>query len=163
MKKYLILVWMLGLIVCLVACSQTEYATDTQTDMVEQPPEISKFITDEQVLEATGITVANVEQFRDGSAGYFSEDGTQAVYVSAQKMSAAEFDAMRTQLEAGSTLTDAPNLAEKAFWYEDVYALTAFTGNYALEVRVEYANSDANTALLAARQLAVILMEKIDL
>lgn len=163
MKKYRVLILAVIFVLCLAACSGTGNTVETETDVPEQPPQISEYVTMEQVATATAITVAKVEQFRDGSAGYFSEDGAQAVYVSAQKMTAAEFDAMYTQLAAGTSLTDAPNLAQKAFWYEDVCALTAFTGSYALEIRVEYAIPDANTALLAARQLAVVLMEKISL
>lgn len=160
MKRWIGILLLLCALLSFAACANTSQPIEDAEEEIKEPLNLSTLLTREQVEEATGIAVGEAEAVTDGSAAYFSADGAQAVYISSMEMSAEKFDEMRETLSASAAVIDAPNLAEKAFWYEEQYVLTVYENGRALEIRVEYAPANANTALLASRQLAVLLLEK---
>jgi len=72
----------------------------------------------------------------------------------------AVFDAMLEGFSAAGTLTDAPNLGEKAVWCEEQLNLLVYAEGVTLDIRVEYATARPNDSLLAARHLAALLIGK---
>ncbi len=159
MKRWGILFLAVALLaVCVVGCGE---APNTDDDL---PPDLSvdiiPLLTAEDVWQASGIRVGEPQDSAEGAVAYFSEDNLAAVYVAAQKTAKEEFDAMKENLSAAGTLVDAPNLGETAVWCEEQMSLLVFTDGKTIDVRVEYATSRPNDSLLAARQIAALLIEK---
>ncbi len=158
MKKSIALILSVYLLLLFTACSEKQPAEE---ETITPPLQLSTLLTADEVTEATGIAVTQPQQFTDGSAGYFSDDQTEVAYVAAKEATVAEFDDMVTAFSSAGELTDAPNLGEKAVWCEGLVDLLVYANGWALDIRVEYATDRPNDSLLAARQLAALLIEKI--
>ncbi len=159
MKKVWIL-FLAILLVCLSLCG-CNAVPDTDDDL---PPDtsvaIAPLLTTDEIYEACGLRVGEPQEFAEGAVGYFTEDNLSAVYVAAQETTKEQFDAMTEGFSAAGTLTDAPNLGEKAVWCEDQLNLLVYAAGVTLDIRVEYATSRPNDSLLAARHIAALLIEK---
>lgn len=146
------------LVVCVVGCGQVPNTDD------DLPPDVSvdiiPLLTVEDVWQASGIRVGEPQDSAEGAVAYFSEDNLAAVYVAAQKTAKEEFDTMKENLSLAGTLVDAPNLGETAVWCEEQMSLLVFVDGKTVDVRVEYATPRPNDSLLAARQIAALLIEK---
>ncbi len=158
MKKLFALLACISILACFSACAEKE---PPEEELIEPPLQLTTLLTAGEVQQATGIMVGEPQQFNDGSAGYFSNDQLQVVYVAAMETDAVGFDEMVTAFSAAGELIDAPNLGEKAVWCESMVDLLVYANGWALDIRVEYTPTDANDSLLAARQLAALLIEKI--
>ncbi len=159
MRKWgLLLLTVLLLVTCVVGCGE---APDTDDDL---PPDVSveiiPLLTAEDVWQASGIRVGEPQDSEEGAIAYFSEDRLSAVYVAAQKTSREAFDTMKENLSLAGTLVDAPNLGDTAVWCEEQCSLLVYTNGKTVDVRVEYATPRPNDSLLAARQIAALLIEK---
>jgi len=159
MKKVWILLLAVLLVgVCLCGCNETPNTDD------DLPPDtsvaIAPLLTADEIYEASAIRVGDPQEFEAGAVGYFSEDNTAAVYVAAQETTKEQFDAMLEGFSAAGTLTDAPNLGEKAVWCEEQLNLLVYAEGVTLDIRVEYATARPNDSLLAARHLAALLIGK---
>lgn len=159
MKKRIFLILFCCLLLLLAACGEKEPAKEDE--VIEPPLQMSTLLTAAQVQEATGIAVVEPQQFTDGSVGYFSADQREVAYIAGMEMTAAAFEDMVTTMSAGFDVIDAPNLGEKAVWCESQLGLYAYADGWAWDIHVEYDPVDANDSLLAARQLAALLMEAI--
>lgn len=128
----------------------------------EQPIGIVNMLTADQIYAATGLHFGEAQQASADEVAYFTADQSAAVYIAAKKMTEAEYEeTVAAFIQNGSTATDAPNLSARAVWFADVSDLLVFTGEYALDVRVEYATPRPDDSLLAARQLAALLCERL--
>lgn len=160
MKKRIFVLLLTCLLACLVACGSNETVVLPEEEPLPPPTQMSEFLSIDEVKQATGIQIVESEQHNDGSAAYFSADHMNLVYIASQEMDAAAFDALREEMSQSFAVSEAPNLAEKAFWCEELLTLYAQADGIAVEIRVEYTPADAGESLLAARQLAVLLLDK---
>lgn len=158
MKKILSILLCGCLLLGFAACGESPAVDEEEEATVLQ---VSAFLSKEDVRSATGIAVGDPDDSMDGSVGYFSADTTDAVYVAVQAVSTAEFEEMLSSLTSVYTLTDAPNLGEKAVWCEELVYLLVYANGMAYDVRVEYAQPHPNNSLLAARQIAALLLERV--
>lgn len=156
MKKS-ILVFVILLLLLTVGCK-----APMEEEELPVAPSIAfdTLLTIEQVKEATDVSVTQTQNFEDGSIGYFSEDSSESIYMSYTEMDLTAFDEMLQELALFGTLTDAPNLSEKAVWCEQTGNLLVYDDGRALDIRVQYATPHPNNSLLASRQLAALLLEK---
>lgn len=146
------------LAVCTVGCGQTP---NTDDDLPEDMSvDIIPLLSAEDVWNASGIKVGEPMDSEEGTVAYFSEDSLSGVYVAAQKTDKQAFDAMKESLATMGTLIDAPNLGDEAVWCEERLSLLAYVNGITIDVHVTYANARPNDSLLAARQIAALLIEK---
>lgn len=161
--KYLKVLWPYLLLLCCVlsfaGCGKTRSdVTEDSSDV--SATDLSAFLTAQQVRDATGFAVGEPIRYADGGVGFYSADGQSSVYVDRQEMSAEQFDALLASFaDNDMTLIDAPELGERARWCEEALELVVYARGYALDVQVTYGTSRPNDSLLAARQLAALLLE----
>ncbi len=145
-------------LMCFFGCGE---APDTDDDL---PPDVSvdiiSLLTADDIWQASGIRVGGPQDSAEGAVAYFSEDSLAAVYIAAQKTSEAEYVAMKENLSLAGTLVDAPNLGDAAVWCEEQCSLLVYTAGKTVDVHVAYATARPNDSLLAARQIAALLIEK---
>lgn len=157
MKK-IIFCMIVCLLLCLTACS-----TQPIEEEIPSQPTIAfeSIFTLEDIVNFSGILVTQIQNFEDGSIGYFNEDFSEAVYMSYSEMSLTDFDVMLQGFAEIGSLVDAPNLSEKAVWCESSCNLLIFENGKALDIRVLYDTARPNDSLLAARQLGCVLLESL--
>lgn len=161
MKRFIAFLLLCCLLLSLVACSKPQEEPIVEEDEpIKEPFQTTTLLTSAEVQHATGIAVGEAQQAADGQAVYVSAD-QQIVYLDVQEMTATAFDEMLTTLSAEVDTTDAPNLGEKAVWCESLLNLYVYADGWGMEIRVEYAPTNADDSLLASRQLAVLLLEKL--
>ena len=145
-------------VMCAVGCGQTP---NTDDDLpVDMSVDIIPLLTADDVYKASGIKVGEPIDSAEGAVAYFSEDSLSCVYVAAQKSNKEAFDAMCANLATAGTLTDAPNLGDAAVWCEEQVSLLVYVNGVTVDVNVAYADPNPNDSLLAARQIAALLIEK---
>ncbi len=159
MKRWgILLLTVVLLAVCIVGCGKTPNTDD------DLPPDVSvdilPLLTPEDVWNASGIKVGEPQDSEEGAVAYFSEDTFSTVYVAAQETTRAAFDTMKENLVLAGTVVDAPNLGDVAFWCEAQCSLIVYANGKTIDVQVTYATDRPNDSLLAARQIAALLIEK---
>lgn len=159
MKKLGILILVaLMLALCVAGCGK---APDTDDDLpIDMSVDIIPLLSAEEVRQASGIKVEEPIDSAEGTVAYFSEDALSGVYVAAQKTDRQTFDTMKENLLLIGALTDAPNLGEEAVWCEAQQSLLVYVNGVTIDVHVTYATPRPNDSLLAARQIAALLLEK---
>lgn len=165
MRKLCALLFVICVCMCMAACTQ-EAPSDTPLSTYDEPPipdplQVSSLLTVEEVQQVTDIDGLAVEQALDGAARFATVDQMQSVDLAAEEMTAAVFDETMQTLSAQCELTAAPNLGEKALWCDDLSSLYVYANGWALDIHVEYHPANKEDSLLAARQLAVLMMDKL--
>lgn len=129
-----------------------------------QMTDISDLVTSDEVSNAVGTTVGEGVLHENGSIlAFSSEDYTTQVSLLVEKPEEeiAAYFAAQIAGYAGGTLTDAPNLGDEAYWCAQTNELLLRSGDYALSVYVVRPDMSAENALIAARQLAALAVERL--
>lgn len=157
------------MLMSLAACKEEE----PQPEEPQQPqweasvPEVrdlSTLLTAAEVSAAVGQTVGEgVLQEHDTVLLFSSQDYLTQVslLVDEPTIDAAEYlEALCAQYPEGA-LSEAPNLGDKAYWCAESGELLVASGADLVSVNVVSAALDAESRLIAARQLAALVLERI--
>lgn len=153
----------------LAACKDTKPqpvppAEEEWEPSVPEARDLTGLLTAAEVSAAVGQTVGEgVMQEHDTVLLFSSEDyATQvSLLVEEPTVKATEYlDILAGQYPEGM-LVEAPNLGDKAFWCAESGELLVATGKLVVAVNVVSATSDAESCLIAARQLAALVLERV--
>lgn len=165
MRSWMVRVLAAGLaaLLCVSAagCGEGEVSSAASEPEATVPPlldvEIGRLLTAEEVSDALGTPVNDVQVLDDGTrATYYAKDNSGKADIVMDKCARDVFD-LRLGLYEG--LDDAPNLGETARWHAETGELLVYSGGYMFSVAVEMADRSESDRLLAARQLAVRIVE----
>lgn len=160
----------LGLLAGLAGCQEAPapVSSDPGPDLVSVPPPLSidmtTLITAEQASQAVGAELAGPEVYEDGTWLHFaSEDAQTTVDVHLNETTRELYD---TQVElikesVGDGWEEAANLGETALWLPDNQELLVYTEGYMLDVSVDSPEKEGEEELVAARQIAALVLEKL--
>lgn len=160
----------LGLLAGLTGCQETPapVSSDAGPDLVSVPPPLSidmtTLITAEQASQAVGAEVAGPEVYEDGTWLHFaSEDAQTTVDVHLNETTRELYDTQIGLVKEsyGDGWEEAPNLGETALWLPEYQELLVYTEGYMLDVSVDIPEEGAEAALVAARQIAALILEKL--
>ena len=121
--------------------------------------DVSTLLTPEQVGAAVGVEVGEAQVMDEGTIVHFaSADAQTTAEVSLKKCERATYDETRAMYEDAA---DAPNLGEAAMWSPSFQQLLVYGKGYMISVVTDIAGKDAEASLVAARQLAVLTLDKL--
>jgi redox-sensitive bicupin YhaK (pirin superfamily) len=146
-------------------CGDKEKETSSrQTDSTlgTAPPilefDISSLVTPEQVGNALGVKVGEGQSAdQDTTVRYYSEDQSSFLEISIMEGSREEFDEIVASYEGA---VDTMNLGQAAKWNSETKQLFVFDDGYMISV-IAYADKSDDSLLVAARQIAALVLEKI--
>lgn len=131
---------------------------------VPEVRDLTSLLTAAEVSAAVGQTVGEgVMQEHDTVLLFSTEDYTTQVSLLVEEptVKATEYlDMLAEQYPEGS-LAEAPNLGDRAFWCAESGELLVATGKLVVAVNVMSATADAESRLIAARQLATLVLERV--
>lgn len=164
MRKWMVrLLAALTALLCIAAagCAGEPASSAASEPEATVPPllnvDIGRLLTAEEVSDALGTPVKEAQVLDDGTrAAFYAADNTGKVDVVMDQCGRDVFD-LRLGLYEG--LVDAPNLGDIAKWHADTGELLVYSHGYMFSVAVESADKSADDQLLAARQLAVRIVE----
>lgn len=164
-KRYAIFVLaVVYAMVCLSGCSKSKQPTESQTTTTGTIPallniDITTLLTSEQVSKAVGVTVGNAQSQDSGTtAHYASADEKSSADISMKECDRSIFDSTVGQY---SDAVDTPNIGDAAKWSPEAKQLLVYGKGYMISVMVDVDNKNNDALLLAARQLAVLVLDKL--
>ena len=175
MKKWL---WAAGIgLICavwgltmLAGCTQKPAASsepEVSLDVISVPPpldiDLSAMLTLEQVSSAVGVEMEGPQMLDDGTtAHYASGDALTTVDIHLDEVERAVYDTRLDSMKAVDEAMQAvPNLADDAWWSAETKELVLYGKGYMFSVLVDIAQAGSEDCLVAARQLAALLLEKL--
>ena len=134
---------------------------DTSEPIGTAPPmlpiDITTVITREQVSTALGTAVGEGETFEDGTALYFASDDAQThAEIHMMECSRDIYDATAVMY---ADAVGAPNLGEIAIWSETSKQVILYAKGYMISVTADIPNKTSDELLVAARQMALSIIE----
>ncbi len=158
----------LGLFGCGKAAKESPETAPTTTVpwVAEAPqvPDVSKLLTAAEVSETLGVMVGDaVLQEGDTMLAFHSADyqSTLTVLVEQVDGGAGERFAAVLNNYAPEDLVMAPNLGNEAYWCGETGELLVHSGNYMLSVCLTRPGFSGDNALIAARHLAALAVERL--
>lgn len=162
--------WILAAVLTVGLCGCAGGAEKPQDDQPQWEPSIPQvrdltaLLSAAEVSEAVGTPVGNGVLQSDGSALCFAtEDYSVQVTLLLEEPvvgAAAYMDALCTQFADGE-LTDAPNLGDRAFWCAPSGELFVCSGKWVMSMNVVSDAMPDEARLLAARQMAALVVERL--
>lgn len=157
-----------GLFGCGEAAKDTPETTPTTTVpwVAEAPtvPDISKLLTAAEVSEALGVTVDEGTLQEEGTMlAFHSTDYQSTVTVLVEKVDGGAGERFAAVLNnyAPEDLVMAPNLGDEAYWCAETGELLVHSGTYMLSVCLTRPGFSDDNALIAARHLAALAVERL--
>ena len=168
MKKWTVLLVLLC-IVALAGCSRTPAKVDTlPTEWKPEPPaprDLTALLTAAEVSEAVGVPMEDgaMEEGGEILAFHSADYGVQvSLLLEEEPVGGPEayLDAVLAGYGEGS-LISAPNLGTAAYWCADTGELLVRDETHVLSVNLMAADMSGERMLLAARQLAAKVLERL--
>lgn len=157
-----------GLFGCGEAADETPDTTPTTTVpwVAEAPevPDISKLLTAAEVSDALGVTVGDGTLQEEGTLlSFHSADYQSTVSVIAERVEGGAGERFAAILKnyAPEDLVMAPNLGNEAYWCAATGELLVHSGTYMLSVNLTRPGFSDDNALIAARHLAALAVERL--
>lgn len=113
-------------------------------------------------FETVFSTTMREPSFSNGKANMFvlSEDGNLTVVVGMTEQSPEQFERM-IPAASGAEVTEAPNLGEQSWWVGNGQMLMTYAYGYGMTIAVTGQDIEEEYALVSARQLMTIMLDKI--
>lgn len=153
-----------ALLVLTTGCGQeqTDPAPD-EVPYVTVPPvidvDVSQLLTTEEVASALGVESVSVQMYEEGLwAHYATEDGLTTADIHIDKCERSMFDLILSQY---ANLQEAPNLGDVAQWSPETKELLAYGRGYSMVVVSDIPSAQEDTLLVASRQIAACLLERL--
>lgn len=149
---------------CLSGCKESKQPAESQTAVAATVPallniDITTLLTSEQVSKALGVTVGEAQSRDSGTtAHYSSADAKSSADISMKECDRSLFDSTVAQYP---DIADTPNIGEAAKWSAQAKQLLVYGKGYMICVTADAANKSGDALLLAARQLAVLVLDRL--
>ncbi len=164
-RKTVILIIALIIFTGLCGCGDKEEVSSatTQTTYATAPPlldfDISDLVTVEQVENALGVSVGEAKLADENTTvRYSSDDPLSYIEISIIESSRENFDETVALYEDAE---DTLNLGQVAKWSNEYNQLLVYNGKHMISVTAAAAGKSKDALLIAARQIAVFVIEKI--
>lgn len=119
--------------------------------------DLKTLLTADQVSDALGTPVGEPELYElDTILCYRSEDLRSSAELALQTGTREAYD---VTVELYGDVVDAPNLGEAAHWSAQAHTLLVYGKGYILSMAVDKAGGSEDDNLVAARQLAALVLE----
>lgn len=157
----------MGLCACDGGNDTVDDTTPTTTGWEATAPEvadISQLVTAAEVTDAVGVSVKDGVLYEGGTLLSFASEDYQtqvSLLVEEHGEDVATFFSAHMAEYGEGMLTAAPNLGDEAYWCAETGELLVRSGNYMLAVGVIRPGMDSESALIAARQLAALAVERL--
>ena len=146
-------------------CGQAEEGVSSAAPTTAEtaPPmlsvDITALLSAEEVGDALGVEVGQPESYESGTiAHYSSADLQTTAEISLKEGERAMYDSTVAMVEDA---VDSPNLGDAAVWSPQFQQLLVYGQGYMLGITVDIADKSADECLTAARQMAVLLLERL--
>ncbi len=162
-KRWIVLVCVvlvLSLLLC--ACQKQQPEEEKETSRTELRLLNIDIPLTKADFETVFSTTMREPSFSNGKANMFvlSEDGNLTVVVGMTEQSAEQFERM-IPAASGAEVTEAPNLGDQSWWVGNGQMLMTYAYGYGMTVAVTGQDIDEEYALVSARQLMTIMLDKL--
>ncbi len=146
---------------CDVTLQEVSEPEPTRTALVLLDVDISTLLTKEEMEEALEVNLREPQVSNEGRTLFaISEGGKVSVSISAERSTLDGFHNALPKVE-GEDLQEAPNLGKEAWWLSSGSTLFLYSGAYMVSVNVSDRTVDEETVLLSARQIAMLLCDRL--
>ena len=135
--------------------------------LISVPPllkvDMAALLTARQVSDALAAEVTGPQIYEEVTAHFESEDALTTADVTLNEVTREVFDVQMAVIrETYTDLTEAPNLADAAFWSQENKELILYGKGHMASIVVDiHGANEENANLLGARQLASLVLDKL--
>ena len=149
----------------LTGCGKPEEGASStaSTTVATAPPmldvDVTSLLSVQEVSDALGTTVGQPQSYESGTiAHYASADAQTVAEISLKECERGVYDETVALYEDA---VESPNLGDAAVWSAQAKQLLAYGNGYMIGITADIAGKSGEECLTSARQMAVLLLERL--